>query len=297
MKKLLFTISSILLLSSFISFSQQATCTVDVKPDGARGKDANVNSFTNGTSGTYSGFDIMAWTNSGTFQLLRGLIDFEDLAQIPQGASVINATLYLYWNNISVNPGHSTLSGSNNFVIQRIIEPWDENTVIWANQPSSTTQNQISVQGTPSESQDYVIDITTLVQDYVNNPSSSYGFLFKLATEQQYRSLIFASSDHSNAALHPRLVVDYNCTLSTENKMLDGFDIYPNPTSDFITIVAPYSYDITVYDITGKQVLTSSIHTEGSNKIDVRSLENGAYVLNLKTSDGQEINKKVTIRQ
>lgn len=194
-----------------------------------------------------------------------------------------------------MNPGHSTLSGNNNFIVQRIIEPWDENTVIWTNQPGSTAQNQVAVPGTSSESQDYVIDITTLVQDYVNNPSSSYGFLFKLATEQQYRSLIFASSDHSNAALRPRLVVNYNCTLSTENKIMDGFDVYPNPTSDYITIVSPHSYDLTVYDMTGKQVLTSSITTKGSNNIDVRSLRNGAYVFNLRTSDGKEVNKKITL--
>jgi hypothetical protein len=48
-----------------------------------------------------------------------------------------------------------------------------------------------------------------MVQDMVTNPATNFGFMLRLETEILYRSLLFASSDHSNSALWPELTVSY----------------------------------------------------------------------------------------
>ena len=53
------------------------------------------------------------------------------------------------------------------------------------------------------------INVTQLVQDMVNNPSSSFGFMISMQDTTIYRRLIFASSDNTNPSKHPMLLVKY----------------------------------------------------------------------------------------
>ena len=39
--------------------------------------------------------------------------------------------------------------------------------------------------------------------------AENFGFLVKLETEDGNKGMFFASSDHSNASLHPKLIVTY----------------------------------------------------------------------------------------
>jgi hypothetical protein len=141
--------------------------------------------------------------------ILRGLLEF-DLSPVPCGADIESATLSLFNNpDSSENEGeHSSLSGSNRAVLQRITEPWEEDIVTWDSQPQSTPINEVYLKQSTNPNQDYTeIDVTTLVQDMVDYPEESYGFLFKLSSEEHYRSMIFASSDHPDVRLRPQLKV------------------------------------------------------------------------------------------
>lgn len=73
--------------------------------------------------------------------------------------------------------------------------------------------------------------------------------------------------------------------------------IYPNPTTDFITIqttIQPTA--LTLHDIQGRLVAAQSI--ENPNPVvDVRNLENGAYVLTLWTANGRSIGTEVFVKQ
>ena len=63
------------------------------------------------------------------------------------------------------------------------------------------------------------------------------------------------------------------------------FNIYPNPTSDYINIVSS-KYDIQkvhIYDLSGKQMLS-----ESKSKIDVSHLPSGVYMLTIKTQEGNK---------
>jgi len=154
----------------------------------------------------------VAWTNSGSPTYIRNLIYF-DLSEIPEGAKVTSARLSLFNNDDSIaigGPGHAKISGSNEGILQRVIESWDINTVNWNNQPNTTSADQISLPESNNEFQDYTdIDITTLIQYFVDNPSENYGMLLRLTTEQHYRSLNFCSSDHADTSKHPKLEITF----------------------------------------------------------------------------------------
>jgi hypothetical protein len=80
-----------------------------------------------------------------------------------------------------------------------------------------------------------------------------------------------------------------NCTSLTSDSFLDkNITIYPNPTDSYINIE---SYDtptaILIYNILGEKIITKS----NTNRIDVKDLESGIYIINITNSVGS-INKK-----
>jgi len=60
---------------------------------------------------------------------------------------------------------------------------------------------------------------------------------------------------------------------------------YPNPAKDYITLNAMGLINVSVVDMRGNVVLSSNSFTS-SNKLNVSSLENGAYIILLKTQEG-----------
>jgi hypothetical protein len=63
---------------------------------------------------------------------------------------------------------------------------------------------------------------------------------------------------------------------STENRIA----VYPNPFTDYIIVNATAEGRATIYDLSGKPVLTATVQT-GSNRIDASALPKGMYMLKL----------------
>ncbi|WP_421751590.1 DNRLRE domain-containing protein [Croceimicrobium sp.] len=113
-----------------------------------------------------------------------------------------SAFLYL---NFYANPNFTKQVGRNAFRIHFITEAWQETQVTWANQPAF--DNLLYVEGATSQNdtQSYRLDITQLLKS--PNQQQATGFLIKLSTEIPFAGLSFASREHSQPSLHPKLVV------------------------------------------------------------------------------------------
>lgn len=163
----------------------------------------------------------MDWTwsayncNGGT---IRSLIRFDELNNIPPRSRIVSATLFLQsvmepeWGPNSYYPG-STFP-TNPGEIRRALVPWNEATVTWANYPltNTTTANMVAIPPSASQWTWYTnMNVTGLVQD-INTLGQNNGFMLKLQNETHYRGVVFASSDHPNSDLRPRIEVEYfNC--------------------------------------------------------------------------------------
>jgi hypothetical protein len=282
-----------LILLSTVSLSSNAQTTLVLQPNGVDGKDALVAScvpcgYNTTNFGSGDEFSAIAWTNSGNESDVRGLISF-DLNSIPSGSVVTNAKLSLYFNPnpSSGNMGsqHSTLSGSNSAYLKKIISPWNENTVTWDNQPATTISGQVLLSSSSNNAQDYPdIDITTLTQEMVNNPAQNMGFMIQLYDESAYRGLLFASSDHPNSSLHPKLEVTYLTSTNGLNhhSITNNLAVVPNPSNGSFTVSIPKEIEsgiVDVLDMQGKVVYSNNF--QGTQQLLNLDLNKGMYLLRI----------------
>ncbi len=226
MRKLLFV--SAFVLSTALSLGQ--TTTVVFKPGAVVGKDAPIMKFDNDCIATpdtvttaYMNYGseetlwMKDWTwnavgcSGGTF---RSLLCFTELSTIPSNAVILSAVLRLYGVSSDRNtsyPGSPVGYKENSVVVQQITSPWDENTVTWNTQPSTTATNQFVIpQSTSQYDWNYSnssAELVAMVQSMVSG--NNYGFMLRLQTEQHYRNMVFASSNHPDSLLHPELEVTY----------------------------------------------------------------------------------------
>lgn len=213
-----------------------AKSVVTFQPADSCGKDALVASlWPDNNYGTHADFIACAWTNQSAESNLRALIEF-DIASIPAGATVISATLDLYHYTSPFNIGHSNLSGPADCWLERITQPWTESGVTWNNQPATTPVNRINVVAPLVMNQNYTLNVTQLLQDMLNNASSSFGFMLRLQNESYYRSLLFASSDASNSSFHPKLTVEYDLPIVPLAGCWNSIVITPDSVSGNPTI-------------------------------------------------------------
>ena len=211
--KIIYTALGILLIP--IMSLGQTTITLTASKDAAIGYHDGASTANNnyGYAAQNAAYAIPAVAQVGGLNVNRALIDF-NLGAIPANATIMSANLNLYALGASGSlPGHS--GPSNSAYLERVTQNWAENTVTWNNQPTSTAVNHVTLNQSTSATQNYLnISVTNLVQDMVNNSSTSFGFKLKLITEAATNSLLFASKDNSNSSLAPTLVVTYStgCT-------------------------------------------------------------------------------------
>ena len=203
MKNIIYSICLLL-----ISINIQAQDTIIIKPGPTDGIDASIRTdHPTINYGDDHNFIANAWTWHGDFFIQRSLIYF-DLSVIPENSVILHANLSLYCN---ITSGHHQLnSGENECYLQRITSSWDEYSVNWDNQPLITTHNQIRISRSNNTTQNYPnINATALIIDMINNPNNSFGFMIKLQTEATYRCMVFASSDHIDESIRPKLEITY----------------------------------------------------------------------------------------
>ena len=88
-------------------------------------------------------------------------------------------------------------------------------------------------------------------------------------------------------------IIENNENVSIE-EYSDNINIYPNPVKDELTIATELRVEeIAIYDIYGRTVRQQVNKTTGQQVIDVADLENGIYFINIKTDNGNIVERFV----
>jgi hypothetical protein len=138
----------------------------------------------------------------------RSLMFVDVRRQLPKSATIVKVELVLttlagpYMSNAD-----SVAYGG---VLQQIIEPWDEDSVTWNNQPATTPANQVFIPYQPHFSTIFrTYNITRLFVPDEKVNFQNYGFMFKHSPEEFPGGIEFASSDHERSSYRPYFKVYY----------------------------------------------------------------------------------------
>jgi hypothetical protein len=88
-----------------------------------------------------------------------------------------------------------------------------------------------------------------------------------------------------------KVTVGASNSLSVDDAMAIGIKIYPNPSSSVINIDYPGDLQLTLFNLLGQQVLSSS-----SKTINISNLDQGTYILSAKYSNNTINNFKIIKR-
>jgi dienelactone hydrolase len=162
---------------------------------------------------TNYGTHTEVWTKSDGWQ--RSVIRFDLTQHIPSGVQVVSASLTLRVLGQSA-------ALATRLAVYPIVQPWVESQVTW-NQAQQAVEwwggggcegaSRASTATTHADfsfsSGDVVLDVTTAVQAWLDDPASNQGLLLNgefLAGGVKYR---YASSNYPSPSLRPKLVVGY----------------------------------------------------------------------------------------
>ncbi|MCB0582283.1 MAG: DNRLRE domain-containing protein [Phaeodactylibacter sp.] len=281
-------VKMMLFLPCLCGFSLLAAQTFTIRPDSEAGKDAEIWSYQTGlTDGGYreSG-NVFTWTMGGSLAVKRSLMAF-NLDSLPPAENLMDARLNLYFNPVDQYESSDGHSGNNAIYVERIISKWEEHEVFWGNQPGTTPENRTVLPASQTSYQDYIdINVTGLVEDMLNDPQGSHGFMIRMQDEfTPYSMCILASSDHPDPALRPSLVLSFD-EVQAASPEVQELEIFPNPVLKGIhnsLFLSSSKFDgkrgrYQVFDQSGR-MRTEGELLGGSQAIDISTLGTGAYLL------------------
>lgn len=258
------------------------------------GEDTFVHSAVTSQNNNYStipSLSIYGWTNSGLLGVKRAFLKF-DLSELPLGAQVVAARLFIYHNPDDAIESVSGHQGDNAWVIQRVVGDWAPGIISWNTQPPVTNTNLVNMPVTNSSTQNFEnINVTALVQDMLAQGDN--GFRLSLVTEQPLRMLILASGEDSDPALHPRLEIDYTVhgigiPEITSGPRFNAFWQADGALRIDLMEELRSAIRLELIDALGRTVLTTSV-ADRSILLDASTITPGAYSVVLFDADGRSV--------
>ena len=242
-----------------------------------------------------------AWTQQGQVNITRAFYRI-DLSLLPPKAKIDEALLILHFDPFSqAGQIHST---QNDFFIRRVTGPWTEMGLTWNNQPTTTATNQVYVPASSYERQNYVINVTGILQDILaDSITGNQGFRLQLNNEAPYRAVIIASKENPDVSRHPQLWVRYSDPLvGTQDELQDRsgpvFQVFPNPSSGQFTVTSNEAlsgnFTAELYNLEGRRVLQQGL-TGSYSLVYAQNLPAGNYVLKIRSDAGFEQVEKVIL--
>jgi len=219
-----------------------------------------------GPNGDTSGTELyaFAWTaNNINIPNYNGrsLIKY-DIRQIPIGAVVKSAKLYLYAKLQNINGIlHSPTYGvKNTALLQKVNTPWTLPQVNYYTNLDVDTAKEVILAESTIPAQNYVADLTDYAQSWVNDPTSNNGLLFRMQTENDpYNSMIFESGLAADTNKRPRLEICYSLppTLDTTHQTITLYGDSSNTGFKGVVIVKDSLLGLNI-DTTGGQICAYS---------------------------------------
>jgi len=157
---------------------------------------------------------LYAWTQNDIVNVNRVALDF-NTSEIAQNTAIKHAYLNVYFNPTSkydnVLPGDGN-SGEVDFMVERIVTDWNEQTVTWTTQPDIDPTVKAIFKKKKNTKANYLkLDVTKLVQNMINKPTDErFGLMLKLVNETPYNVYFFASGNHPDVGLRPSLDIEIN---------------------------------------------------------------------------------------
>ncbi len=147
----------------------------------------------------------------------ESLISF-DMNALPKSATIKRVILNLWydlplvWDSTIFYPAGGGGIQWHGGVLQKIIEPWEEDKVTWNEQPKTTEANQVYISPFILNTNMITVDVTKLyVQDPLTDAADipGYGMFFRLWPQEWVPGFRFASSDYPEARMRPKFTIYY----------------------------------------------------------------------------------------
>ena len=200
-------------------------------------------------------WDVSNWTHLNIF---GGAVSFNsplcswDISGLQNGGGILLPTFFVYQSNETITPDFS-------------IDNFDSTIINWVNY---LLQNNLNI---PTNIQVSTDTSYCHSSDWIQFLIDDYGWFFRDYSEGNTP----ISSDCSNAGTLNNAM---ECsTLNLNEEFLLNFEIYPNPTSNYIYTDPETELEVVVFDLLGKELLRDKIN----GRLDISSLEKGTYILNL----------------
>ena len=270
-----------------------------IQPDQETGKDASINSLISYLKDDNQSLVSSVWEYDEGWGTGRCFLDF-DLSHIDNNQTVTLAELSLFHDPNSSISGHVNNGKSNELLISRITESWNDDELNWDNQPTFSLNNQVLVASSNIYNQDYLdIDVTDLFAEMLAQPDESYGFMIQLLDESSgnyNRNVVFASSDNDNPELRPKLTFyTHDYSGFEESAIINNrVTVFPNPSNGEFKIEVSENTDAivcTVSDSFGNYIYASK-SLNNKFTVDLVAQPPGVYFLTL-IIDKRVITKKL----
>lgn len=207
MKTTIFKVATIVAFLFFTVSSALPQDTLVLTPGPADATIVYVNSYSDTYNGPESETILSCyWTMTGIPGVGRSFMKF-DLSSVPPAATIISATLSLYY----FQGNNAANAGDNASLLRRVTEPWVPALTFFYNQPAATTTDQILLP-TAAPYVDFPdVDMTPFVEFWTAKPDSNFGFMLRLVDESEIYTCLTFGSPYGPTFVRPQLEIVYLC--------------------------------------------------------------------------------------